>query len=203
MSLSGESIKEFKEIYKEEHGKELPDDEAREAAQGLVDFADIIYKVAIEETKRKRRLKTEPDGFPVDGQYSCAVCGCSIDAETGWYDKWGAKCLLCNKAVKEGTIPTFVCKDHDSHYKMWELKDKFKIHPQTARKLVRQGGLKARIVETEDGKPHEYIFLKKENPRLISRYSPERKSYDRHRDKESKQRTREWKIEWRKEKQKS
>ena len=128
------------------------------------------------------------------------VCGCLVAGDQSWYDQWGVKCLLCQKAIKDEIIPGFVCKDHDSHYKMWELKDKFKIHPQTARKLVRQGELKARIITTADGKPFEYIFLKKENPHLISRHSPERKSYDRHRDKEYDRQAREFKLEWKKKK---
>jgi len=186
MILSQKSIDEFKEIFEKESGKELNQTEASEAAHNLVNFFDLLYQISLREVKLKRRLKKEPDGFPVDGQYSCLVCGCIIDAATGWYDKWGQKCLNCTKAVKDGVIPTFVCHDHDSYYKSWELKDKFKIHPQTARKLVRQGELKARIVTTDAGKPYEYIFLKKENPHLICSYPPERKSYNRHRDKVSK-----------------
>ena len=195
MTLSQKSIDEFKEIYKKEHGEELSDDEASESAHNLVGFVNLLWKCAVRDTKKKERLKKEPDGFPVDGQYSCLVCGCSIDPETGWYDKWGQKCLPCTKAIKNGVIPAFVCRDHDSYYKTWELKDKFKIHPQTARKMVRAGELKARIITTEENKPYEYIFLKKENLQLISRYSPERKSYDRHRKKEDVRRAREWKIE--------
>jgi len=42
--------------------------------------------------------------------------------------------------------------------------------------------------------------LKKENPHLISRHSPERKSYDRHRDKEYDRQAREFKLEWKKKK---
>jgi len=200
MTLSQKSIEEFKEIYKEEKGKELNDAEASEAAHNLVNFVELLYKCAERDARRKRQLKKEPEGFHVtDGTYNCMVCGRTVTGDESWYDQWGVKCLICQKAVKEGVVPGFVCKDHDSHYKMWELKDKFKIHPQTARKLVREGKLKARIVTTDDGKPFEYIFLKKENPSLICRYSPERKSYDRHRDKENDRRSREWKIKWREE----
>jgi len=196
--LSQKIIGEFKEIFKNKYAKELTDAEASESAHNLVNFFEILYKCSIKNTEIKRRLKKEPDGFPIDSQYSCLVCSRTIDPETGWYDKWGQKCLPCTKAVKDGTVPSFVCRDHDSHYEMWELKDKFKIHPQTAKKLIRQGELKARIITTEDGKPYQYIFLKKENPHLICRYSPEKKSYDRHHKKENDRSAREWKIEWRK-----
>ena len=199
MTLPTEAIEEFKEIYKKEYGKELSDAEASESANNLVGFFKLIWDCSIRDAKRKRQLKKEPEGFHIiDGTYNCLVCGCSVTGDQSWYDQWGVKCLLCQKALKESVIPGFACKDHNSYYKMWELKDKFKIHPQTARKLVRQGELKARIVTTADGKPHEYIFLKKENPHLISRYSPERKSYDRHRNKEYDRRARELKLEWKK-----
>ena len=78
---------------------------------------------------------------------------------------------------------------------MWALDSKFKIKHQTAKKYIREGKLIPRIVLTEDGKPHHYIFLKKENPGLIERYSPERKSYDRSREKRSKAWSRKMKIE--------
>lgn len=104
-----------------------------------------------------------------------------MTGDESWYDKWGCKCLLCQKAVKEGLVPGFVCRDRDGWYAMWQLESKFGIKHQTARKLVREGKLKARIVPCEDGKPYEYVFLKKENPDLVDpeRKSPARKSYDR------------------------
>ncbi len=196
MDLSHERIDEFKEIYKEKNGKELSDEEAADAAYNLYGLVEIIWECAKRDTKRERQLKKEPEGFHInDGTYSCMICGNSVTGDQSWYDKWGIKCLLCQKAVKEGAVPGFVCRDHDSHYKMWELKSKFDIHPQTARKLIREGKLKARIIATADGKPHEYIFLKKENPELICRYSPERKSYGRNRKKEAARTTRQWKLE--------
>jgi hypothetical protein len=46
---------------------------------------------------------------------------------------------------------------------MWDLKDKFNIHSATARKMVREGKLKARIITDQNGKPTEYVFIKTEN----------------------------------------
>lgn len=184
MGLSQKAIDEFKAIYKEKYDKDLSDYEASESANNLMNFFRVLYDCAIEDAKRKRRLKKEPGGFPVDGNYNCLICGCSINASNGWYDWYGQTCLFCRDAIRNGIIPAFVCREHDSYYSTWQLKDKFKIHSATARKMIREGKLKARIVPGVDGKPYEYIFLKKENPRFISRHSPERKSYDRHREKE-------------------
>lgn len=199
MSLPQEAIEEFKEIYKKEYKKELSDAEARESAENLVRFFDLLWECEKKDIQRKQLLKKEPEGFHLtDEVYNCLICHCTVTGDESWYDKWGVKCLLCQKAIKEETVPGFVCKERESWYAVWQLKDKFGIHPQTARKMVRIGELKARIVATESGQPYEYVFLKKENPHLISRYSPERKSYDRHRDKENARRFREWKIEWKK-----
>lgn len=188
MSLSQEAIDEFKVIYKDQKGKELTDAEASEAANNLVNFYKLLWDISQKEVQLKRRLKKEPDGFPVDNHYSCRVCGISINPETGWYDRWGQKCKPCTKAVKDGTIPTFVCEHRDSYYSMWHLKDKFGVKTPTAKKLIKEGKLKARAILTESGNVHDYIFLKKENLELIDpdRHSSARKSYDKNRAKISK-----------------
>ena len=186
MALPQKAIEEFKDIYKKEYGKELADSEARESAENLIGFFKVLYECAQKEHLKKLRLKKEPEGFHLtDGTYNCLICHCQITGNESWYDRLGPKCLLCQKAVKDGVIPSFVCKERDSWYATWELESKFQIKHPTARKLVRQGILKARIVLADNGKPYEYIFLKKENPELID---PERdtvvwKSYKRHRDK--------------------
>ena len=133
----------------------------------------------------KLRLKKEPNGFHLNGTRTCMVCHQSIGTNENWYSKWGLTCLLCFRALENGVVPAFICKNDHSCYQTWELKDNFGIHPQTARKMVRTGELKARIVTTEDGKPYVYIFLKKENPQLVDpdRDSPGMKSWKRNRDK--------------------
>ncbi|MDP3763385.1 MAG: hypothetical protein Q8Q92_01875 [bacterium] len=186
MDISQKQIDDMKELYRKE-GKEISDTEASEAAYNLANFAELIWDISKRDAQLKHRLKKEPGGFPVEGNYSCLICGNSINSETGWYDNLGQKCLFCTKAVKDGIIPAFVCENRDSYYSMWHLKDKFGIKTPTAKKLVKDGKLKARIILTADGRPHEYIFLKKENLELIDpdRDSPARKSYDRNRDRVS------------------
>lgn len=182
MSLSKERIEEFKAIFKKEYGKELSDQEAYESATNLMNFAEVLYECAKKDFLRKQQLKKEPEGFHLtDGIYNCSICHRQVTGDESWYDKLGTKCLLCQKAVKEGLVPPFVCTDRDSWYAMWELESKFKIKHPTARKLVREGKLKAIIIPYEDRKPYEYVFLKKENPDLIDpeRKSPARKSYDK------------------------
>lgn len=196
MELSKKSIDEFKRIFKEKYDEELNDDEAQEAARNLIGFFETLFEIDMRDRGRKHRLRKEPEGFHItDGIYNCCLCHRQVAGDESWYDQWGVKCLLCQKAVKEGIVPGFACVESDSRYSMWEMKDKFELHPATVRKLVRQGKLKARIVTYDNGKPYEYIFLKKENPDFIDpdRYSPARKSYNKHRDKFCKKKIREWK----------
>jgi hypothetical protein len=186
MEPSKEYLEEFKKMFKEKYDHEYTDEEAYSAAQSLLGFVGTLMEIAEDDIIKKRRLKKEPKGFHIEKQtYNCRVCGRAVTGDESWYDKWGAKCLPCQKAIEDGIVPGFVCDARDSFYLNWSLENKFGIKHQTARKLVRQGTLKTRIVLNADGKPYEYIFLKKENPHLIDpdRYSPARKSYDRHRNK--------------------
>jgi len=186
MRLEKDQIDEFKGIFKNTYGKELSDQEAADSARNLLGFFDALRRIAEKEVEMEKRLKKEPAGFHIINDiYNCSICGRAITGEESWYDRWGAKCLLCQEAVDDGSVPGFVCKEKDSWYSMWALKNKFDIKHQTAGKLVRQGILKARIVLTQNGSPYEYVFLKKENLHLIDpyRHSPARKSYNRHRDK--------------------
>jgi len=44
MSLSNKAIKEFKELYYEEYGKNISDEEAQEIGQRLISLFRIIYR---------------------------------------------------------------------------------------------------------------------------------------------------------------
>ena len=154
--------------------------------RNLAGLFDILLKMDRRDKERKTRLKKEPEGFPLESDgYPCSVCRNTMKVEDSWYDWYGQICLLCRRAIKENIVPTFVCKYSNSHFKTWELKESFGIHQQTAKKMVRLGELKARIVLNNQGKPYEYIFLKKENPQLVDpeRDTPELKSWKRNRDK--------------------
>jgi hypothetical protein len=204
MAISDDALNEYKEIYKKEYGKDLSDAEARDQADRLLQVYKILWDGYVTDLKRQQRLKKEPDGFTLDGTYTCNICHCNVGAGENWYSRWGITCLTCLRALKDGVVPGFVCKHRKSWYAMWELKSDFGIHPQTARKMIRIGELKARIILTVSGQPHEYVLLKKENPHLIDPdpYSPARKSYDRNRKKLSDARIREAKRKDREEREK-
>jgi hypothetical protein len=163
--ITQKEIEEYKQIYKKEYGKEITDEEAREAGQNLVRFAEILYEQMKIDHFRKERLKKEPRGFHLtDGMYNCLICHQTIENEQTWYDKNGIKCVSCQKALNDKVIPQYVCKNRDSWCADWELKDKLGIHPATVRKMVREKKLKARTIYDENGRIHFQLFILKENP---------------------------------------
>lgn len=201
--LPEESIVEYKAIYKKEFGKELSDTDAQDQANRLVHLFDILFRAAEKEALREARLKKEPDGFPVDNTYNCRVCGNSINEQTGWYHRGGNRCLPCHRAILDGTVPFFVLQNDKSYFRTWYLARCWSRRTVSIHKMVREGKLKARAILNDQGKVHEYIFLKKDNPDLVERYSPERKSWDRNRKKIAEAHSRKLKEEFRKEREKT
>lgn len=75
MEISQKAVDEFKEIYRKKEGKELSDSEAYEAASNLLGFCKLIMDLSMEEARRERQLKKEPNGFLLpDKGYSCCIC---------------------------------------------------------------------------------------------------------------------------------
>ena len=183
MQFSDDLIAETKKEFKDEYNTEMSDSEVNEALNSLANLFGAFAEMEVENIRKQNRLKKEPKGFPIETQHNCIVCHRMIDPETGWYDHNKQKCLSCQKAVDEGVLPSFICHHKESFFLTWELKEYFKIHSATARKLVREEKLIARVTRDDQNKVQEYIFLKKENPDLIRRYNPVRKSYDRHKAK--------------------
>lgn len=70
---------------------------------------------------------------------------------------------MCQKALDQGIITSEICRNSDSWYSTMDLKDKFGFHPQTVKKKIRLGELKARIILNEKKQPYFYVFLKREN----------------------------------------
>jgi hypothetical protein len=166
--LSKESIQEFKDIFEKETGKEISWEEATESAHNLLGLAEILYKQGMKEIKRKEKLKDNPKGFHIEGEgYTCCICRRSISNKETWYDKYGIKCLICQKAIDKKVIPGYVAKNEDSWYSTFELDYYFNIKYQTVNKLVRDGILKPRIITNENGNLHAYVFIIKENKDVL------------------------------------
>ena len=153
--------------YTKRTGKTITYEEASEGAYNLGRYAELLYEIAIKELRRKRKLKQFPGGFVHGGPYTCCICHNSqADSWNMWWDLLGFKCIPCQNAIEKGLVPKYVCKHRHSFYEMYELKDIFGIHTMTAKKMIREGKLKARIILNDNGTPYQYLFLKSENEKL-------------------------------------
>lgn len=171
MEISDKQIQEFKEIYQKETGKEISDDEAYKAAQNLAGFAELCYESYVKERRIDGMLKNSPKGFFISevgsGSYTCMICDAQVSGQSGWWDKYGPKCLICQKAVDDNKIDAWVLEDRDNWYKMWNLKNKLNLHSATVAKMIREGKIKAQFVPTAEGKVHEYLFVIEDNYSLL------------------------------------
>ena len=189
MNLSESQIKEFQEIYEKEYGKKLSWEEASEGAYNLSNLAEVLYKCAVKEHQRQLKLKENPSGFHLEGNgYTCFICKNSVSNEQTWYDKYGIKCLTCKKAVDKKIIPASIAKNEYGWYSKYDLESRFNIGRHALNRFIKSGVLKPRIIPNESGKPHEYIFLIKDNKDVL----PPKKLTESQLVKEVKEDRKEW-----------
>jgi hypothetical protein len=163
MSLSEERIKEFQKIYRKEFGKEISYEEAADSARRLMNLVELMYKIESKDRERKEKLKDYPKGFYIEGEgYSCAICGQRISNEETWYDKWGIKCLVCQKAIDKKIVPGSIIKNKESWYSEFDLEYYFNMNHHVRKRYVKEGVLKARIIKNNGG-VHTHVFLIKDN----------------------------------------
>ncbi|MDQ3098278.1 MAG: hypothetical protein M3Q44_00845 [bacterium] len=145
---------------------------AKYSSNNVVQLAKISGEIQGQENIRKKRLEKEPKGFaiPAGGTYTCHICFTSINSENGWYDKHGFKCLDCQRAADNGTLPPEVFEEERSWYTDWHVESEFHIPALTIKKLVKQGILKPRIVTDSAGRDHTHVFLALENNDLLEAY---------------------------------
>lgn len=162
--VSEKYLKDFKKMCDEKDIKYETEAEYEEAARNLVGFVDVLVEMDMKQRALKKRLETEPNGFPMAGEgRNCSLCRRSVYDSDGWYDKWGFKCINCQDAVNKRKIPGSLCGDWDNEKYVTEsdLAWETKLHPQTIRKLIRQGKIKARQIPKGP-----YLILRKDNPNI-------------------------------------
>jgi hypothetical protein len=164
--VSDKYLKEFKVLCEEKGIKYETEAEYEEAARNLVGFVDVLVEMDMAQRALKKRLETDPKGFALEGKgRNCSLCRRSVYEGDGWYDKWGFKCMNCQDAVNKRKIPGSLCGDWDNEKCITEsdFAWKTKLHPQTVRKLIRQGKIKARQIPKGP-----YLILRKDNPNIAS-----------------------------------
>ncbi len=144
----------------EEQGKEYKDEKWR-----MENMGRIAKEWEEKEKIRDEKLKANPKGFHLEGYgYRCFICGDSIYKEgDNWYDEYGIKCLVCQKAIDDGEISAHLAKDKDSWYSEFDLESDFNLKTPTLRKWVREGIIKARTVSYYGKGIHAQLFLIEDN----------------------------------------
>jgi len=167
MDSTNEQIRSFKELWLKKFNKELTNAEALEYSNNLLNLFRALLEVDRRVKQWDERLKNEPHGFsfPDSGSYNCNICYQTISDKTGWYDQFGIKCRVCQKAVNDGVVPGSIIADRKSWYSPGELKDKYGWSHPTLKKKIKLSELKVR--EIKSGESYWfYVFLKEENPNL-------------------------------------
>lgn len=163
MQLSDKRIQEMKDILEKEKGREFSWEEASEAANNLASLGELLLDLSLKEMERKKKLEEFPKGYLLEGGYSCSICrGGSYDKQI-WYDKWGMKCMTCQKAVNKKIIPASVAKDRESWYSDYDIESCFNVKAPVLKTWIKDGILKARIIPRESRGNHMQLFLIKDN----------------------------------------
>ena len=157
-------VQEMKKLLEKKEGKEVTWKDAEEATRNLAGLAEILYELWVKEKQREKRLAKSPKGFLLEGGYSCLICGQSGARNGGiWFDKFGMKCMVCQRAVNRKEIPGSLAKHKDSWYSEFDIEHSFNLKSTDITKWIKGGILKARIVMGENGRPHVRVFLVKDN----------------------------------------
>jgi hypothetical protein len=123
----------------------------------------------MEEWKEKEKIKEEklkqnPKGFHLEGVgYTCFICGEHTSEGDNWYDQWGIKCLVCQKAIDEGEIPTALAKYKDTWYTKHDLEYYFNVDRFGLKKWIKNGIVRPRIISHYGKGEHTQIFLMRDN----------------------------------------
>lgn len=145
----------------------MTDDEGKkyqEEKWNMQQLGNLMKEWDEEQKRRDERLKENPKGFHLDGVgYRCAICGDSTPEGDNWYDEYGIKCLVCQKAVDEGEVPASVAKDTGSWYSKYDFESCFNVKSPTLRKWVKEGIVKPRTVSHYGNGTHYEMFLIEDN----------------------------------------
>ena len=140
-------------------GSEYQDEKWR--MEQLGKLADEMKKTGEE---RAEKLKANPNGFILEGVgRNCAICGNGSREDGSWYDEYGIKCLVCQKAIDVGELPASLAKDKDSWYNRYDLESSFNLKSPTLRKWIKEGIIKARTVSYYGKGSHVDLFLLEDN----------------------------------------
>lgn len=140
----------------------------QEEKWNLQQMAKFVDEWKEKDKVREEKLKTNPKGFHLDGVgYTCAICHDSTKEGDNWYDEFGIKCLVCQKAIDEGEIPASLAKDEDVWYSKFDLDHYFNLKGPSLRKWIKEGIIKPRTVSHYGKGVHFELFLLEDNKEFL------------------------------------
>lgn len=143
----------------DEEGKKFQDEK-----WNMQQMGKFVEEWKEKEKARDEKLKANPKGFHLEGAgYTCFICGGSTPEGDNWYDEYGIKCLVCQKAIDDGEMPVSLAKDKDSWYSKYDLKSRFNLKDPALRKWIKDGIIKARNVSRYGEGVHVQLFLLEDN----------------------------------------
>ena len=147
----------------DEEGKKF-----QEEKWNLQQMAKFVDEWKEKDKAREEKLKANPKGFHLDGVgYRCAICHDNTKEGDNWYDEFGIKCLVCQKAIDEGEIPASLAKDEDVWYSKFDLDHYFNLKGPTLRKWIKEGIIKPRTVSHYGKGVHFELFLLEDNKEFL------------------------------------
>src|SRR5438132_1385845 len=112
MEPSDKDIQKIKDGLEKEHGRNFTWEEATEAMWHTKRLAEISANELSEGWRWQELLKEHPKGFHLDVEgYSCQICDSPASGTNSWFDKYGLKCMTCQKAINDKVIPAAIAKD--------------------------------------------------------------------------------------------
>jgi len=147
----------------DEEGKKYQDDKWK-----LEQAGKFMEEWKIKEDALKKKLEENPDGFHLEGAgYTCAICRDNTPEGDNWYDKYGIKCLVCQKAIENKEIPAHLNYDREDWYSEYDIESSFNSKASTLRSWVKKGILKQRVISRFGQGQHAQIFLIEDNKDIL------------------------------------
>lgn len=164
---SNKRVQEIKEMLEKSHGREFTWEEATKAFWDIKNIARLMLDMATREIEREKLLKESPKGFHLKDGGQCSICETHVSEENSWFDKYGIKCMICQKAIDTKIIPGSIAKDKESWYSSHELGSYFNIRGADLNKYLKQSLLKSRIIPGKGKNGHLQLFLMKDNKDVL------------------------------------
>ena len=159
-------LKEIKLGLEKEHGRDFTPKEVSDVAELMYKLARLALDQVMDEAEWKQKLEGNPKGYAFEPKgYSCRLCNLGGSDVGMWYDKYGLKCMHCQKAVESGLIPGELTGDHESFYTDYDLKSFFNVQGKALTQWINKKIIKPRIISRfgDPSAKHLRIFLIADN----------------------------------------